>query len=512
MKSITMKSVFTLALLGVSAQAESTNSFCCTALAENGLKERLSYPGDEGFHQQVNSYYSEKARLAPHCIIQPYTAAEVSLAVKTLVKANKSHPCKFAVRGNGHTTSPGSAGIEDGVTIDLGLMNTTTYNLNNSTASILPGATWGSVYNALAPWNVMVAGGRSFSVGVSGLVLGGGNSFYSPQIGLVCDGVVQFEVVLASGDIIYANKDTNADLLQVLKGGTSNFGIVTRLDLAAFPASDLWGGLVRYPSDVAPELFEAFVNWPARLREDPHATVIIFCTYSSLKDTTVFTNSYEYTKPIPRPAVFDDFMALPGNLSDTTRIADMSSLAYELEQPTHYRIRYYTLTFANDIRMLHETNEVFHASVEKFKARVSGGYEVHYLFQPLPALYAERGVQNGGNILGLDRTSEDLILCLFYISWTGAEHDDLFEGQGMAMVDHLHEYAASIGAEHEYIYLDYADELQDPLGSYGRENVEKMRAAAAKYDPAGVFQEMVPGGFKISKVAKYRDYEVKDEL
>lgn len=41
---------------------------------------------------------------------------------------------------------------------------------------------------------------------------------------------------------------------------------------------------------------------------------------------------------------------------------------------------------------------------------------------------------------------------------------------------------------------------QDPLASYGPESVKKMKAAAKKYDPFGVFQKLVPGGFKISKV------------
>lgn len=68
------------------------------------------------------------------------------------------------------------------------------------------------------------------------------------------------------------------------------------------------------------------------------------------------------------------------------------------------------------------------------------------------------------------------------------------------MVNEHHKYATSIGANHEYIYLDYADEVQDPLASYGPGNVAKMRAAAVKYDPTGVFQNMMPGGFKISKV------------
>lgn len=61
-------------------------------------------------------------------------------------------------------------------------------------------------------------------------------------------------------------------------------------------------------------------------------------------------------------------------------------------------------------------------------------------------------------------------------------------------------YAESIGADNPFIYLDYADKTQDPLSSYGSDNVALLRDAAAKYDPNGVFQTLLPGGFKISKV------------
>jgi hypothetical protein len=87
-----------------------------------------------------------------------------------------------------------------------------------------------------------------------------------------------------------------------------------------------------------------------------------------------------------------------------------------------------------------------------------------------------------------------------YISWQGAEQDALFQTAGTDLVDRIRDYAKSIGADNPYLYLDYADETQDPLASYGTENVEKMRAAANKYDPWGVFQNLVPGGFKITKV------------
>jgi hypothetical protein len=87
-----------------------------------------------------------------------------------------------------------------------------------------------------------------------------------------------------------------------------------------------------------------------------------------------------------------------------------------------------------------------------------------------------------------------------YLSWQGAEQDTLFQTAGADLVNRIREYARSIGADNPYLYLDYADVTQDPLASYGPENVEKMKAAAEKYDPFGVFQKLVPGGFKISKV------------
>jgi FAD/FMN-containing dehydrogenase len=47
--------------------------------------------------------------------------------------------------------------------------------------------------------------------------------------------VLEFEVVLANGTIVYANKDQNTDLFAVLKGGGNNFGVVTSYKMKAVP-------------------------------------------------------------------------------------------------------------------------------------------------------------------------------------------------------------------------------------------------------------------------------------
>lgn len=58
-------------------------------------------------------------------------------------------------------------------------MNTMEYDQHKNVASIQPGATWGSVFTALAPHDVVAVGGRATPVGVGGFTTGGGYSFHT---------------------------------------------------------------------------------------------------------------------------------------------------------------------------------------------------------------------------------------------------------------------------------------------------------------------------------------------
>lgn len=53
------------------------------------------------------------------------------------------------------------------------------------------------------------------------------------------------------------------------------------------------------------------------------------------------------------------------------------------------------------------------------------------------------------------------------------------------------------GLYHEFEYLNYAHPSQRPLESYGIENFERLKEVSRKFDPEGVFQRLVPGGFKL---------------
>lgn len=59
------------------------------------------------------------------------------------------------------------------------------------------------LYNKIAKFGFAFAGGSCKSVGVSGITLGGRVGFLQRQYGLVCDNLVEAQIVDAFGNIIF---------------------------------------------------------------------------------------------------------------------------------------------------------------------------------------------------------------------------------------------------------------------------------------------------------------------
>ncbi len=76
----------------------------------------------------------------------------------------------------------------------------------------------------------------------------GGISFYSPKFGFVCSNAEKYEVVLANERTVTASASEHPDLWRVLKGGSTNFGIVTHSTLRCLPSEPLWVGRMFAPA------------------------------------------------------------------------------------------------------------------------------------------------------------------------------------------------------------------------------------------------------------------------
>lgn len=93
---------------------------------------------------------------------------------------------------------PGYANTDGGVLIAFTKMKQLHLCADKSFVSVGPGNTWLDVYQYLEPHGLVALGGRVGSVGVPGLLLGGGVSFYSNQYGFAANNVVSYEVSKAS--------------------------------------------------------------------------------------------------------------------------------------------------------------------------------------------------------------------------------------------------------------------------------------------------------------------------
>lgn len=341
--------------------------------------------------------------------MQPKNVGEVALAVKTLTSVDEH--CKFAIRSGGHTPYAGASNIADGITIDLKYLSSVEYEANNSLVKVGPGAIWNDVFTTLEPLGVITTGGRSSTVGVGGLTLGGGISYFSGEHGLICDNVLAFEVVLADGSVVTASKTENSDLFTVLKGGNNNFGIVTQIQFRTFKYDGMWGGLVIYPQDNIEDHFKALINFANDVDKNPKSAAIVMPVYQSSVGADLILNAYDHAEPVARPAAYDEFLAIPGNISDTTALTNMSDLAAALAGSLTSSVYFGTLTFANDLRVMNEAHKIYTEVLANLKEKATGEWQIYVLYQPLPPAYWRESVARGGNVLGLERFDGQTLCC-----------------------------------------------------------------------------------------------------
>ncbi len=75
----------------------------------------------------------------------------------------------------------------------------------------------------------------------------GGIAFKSRALGFGSNNVFNYEVVLANGSVVNANKQSHPDLFWALKLAGSNYGIITRFDMATYHSPVIWGAVSVYP-------------------------------------------------------------------------------------------------------------------------------------------------------------------------------------------------------------------------------------------------------------------------
>ena len=213
--------------------------------------ENPYYLGDEvGLTQSLGWVGAWTSRPSAYAV-----AAETSKDVVAAVNFARNHNLRLVVKGGGHSYQ-GTSNAADSLLIWTRHMDSVVLHdaflgagcegraAPQPAASIGAGAIWGRVYNEVTTkGGRYVQGGGCMTVGVAGLIQGGGFGSWSKAYGMAAASLLEAEIVTADGDVKIANACSNPDLFWALKGGGGAFGVVTRVTLRTHALPEFFGAV-----------------------------------------------------------------------------------------------------------------------------------------------------------------------------------------------------------------------------------------------------------------------------
>ncbi len=223
---------------------------------ESAFRGELIRPGDPTYdeHRKIwNAAIDRFPALIARCRDVDDVIAAVAFGRETRLPV--------AVRGGGHSF-PGLSVVDDGLVIDLGLMNAIRVDPEARVARAGAGVRLGELDRATQPFGLAVPAGIVTTTGLAGLTLGGGIGWLMRKYGLTIDQLVSVDLVTAGGEVVKASATENADLFWGVRGGGGNFGIVTEFEFRLNPLGPMvLAGPIYWPMEDSARVLRFYRDW-----------------------------------------------------------------------------------------------------------------------------------------------------------------------------------------------------------------------------------------------------------
>jgi FAD/FMN-containing dehydrogenase len=193
----------------------------------------------------------DAARTIVYGGVDPRPAAIVKVAdagdVTAVIGIARDTGLPLAVRSGGHSGA-GYGSVDDGIVIDVRPLNGLDIDPVARTAWAGSGLTAGEYTAEAAKHGLATGFGDTGSVGLGGLITGGGVGYLVRKHGLSIDNLLAAEVVTADGQVRTVDDDNEPDLFWAIRGGGGNVGVVTRFKLRLHELDGVVGGMLILPA------------------------------------------------------------------------------------------------------------------------------------------------------------------------------------------------------------------------------------------------------------------------
>jgi hypothetical protein len=308
------------------------------------------------------------------------------------------------------------------------------------------------------------------------------------------------------------NANSHPDLFRALKGGGNNVGVVTRFDFKTIPYSQILAGSLKVNFTYRNDVFKAFADIAGAKEYDPYASLVTGLLFVSAAKAWSISTTPIYTKPVLNPPVYHELLAVPSTVS-TLALTNLSTYAAE---PATAKLNwvFFTGTYGVSAEFLVKTFDSLNGTLYNFNIPNNIIWSIS--LEPLPTLITSYGSKNGGNSLGTSPADGNSMgknvtiqtltprltstkVILISALWNDTASNNIVKQTAQKLTNDINDIAKRMGLLNDFVYLNYADPSQDPFSSYGRDNVRLLEKTSRKYDPRGIFQYKVPGGFKLFK-------------
>lgn len=210
-------------------------------------------PEDEGFADS-SAGFNLAVRHQPDAVVAVASAADVA----AVVRYAREHGLRVHVQATGHGAE---APIRAGILVTTGALDEVVVDPVQRVATVGAGVRWGAVVAAAAEFGLAPITGSSPTVGVVGLVTGGGLGPLARSHGFASDYVRGFTVVTGSGEIVEATATENPDLFWALRGGKTGLGIVVQARVGLVELETLYAGSLVFAEEHIETAARAWADW-----------------------------------------------------------------------------------------------------------------------------------------------------------------------------------------------------------------------------------------------------------
>ncbi|GAA1553896.1 FAD-binding oxidoreductase [Kribbella hippodromi] len=285
----------------------------------------------------------------PRVVVRCTGAVDVVAALRYA----EAQDLPVAVRSGGHHAA-GLGTNEGGVVIDVRPMDEVRL-LPDDVVRVGTGATWGAVAARLAKVGLAISSGDTASVGVGGLMAGGGIGWMVRKHGLAIDNVVSAEVVTADGSVRRVDAASAPELFWGLRGAAGSLGVVTSYDISAvrqptvhygsllYPwtqAEQVLAGWAAYAADAPDDLTSSFQLAPTMMADRQVPVAVMVCVAGDIGRRDAIIEPLrqlgslltDKVREVPYPEVFAD-MAMPAEWRPKIRNGFFDAMSPELTEP-----------------------------------------------------------------------------------------------------------------------------------------------------------------------------------